>query len=113
MWHRERAQHWRTEHRAWHQRGGYRGYVIPVQHFRTHFGRGHYFRIYRGPVMVYEGRPRFQYGGYWISMVDPWPETWAPTWYETDDVYVDYVNDGYYLYNRRHPGIAIAVNISL
>jgi hypothetical protein len=26
---------------------------------------------------------------------------------------VDYVNDGYYMFNRRHPGIAIAVNVSL
>jgi hypothetical protein len=45
-------------------------------------------------------------------MVDPWPEYWARTWYETDDVYVDYVNDGYYMYNRRHPGVAIAVNVA-
>jgi hypothetical protein len=26
---------------------------------------------------------------------------------------VDYVNDGYYLYNRQHPGIAIAVDVTL
>jgi len=26
---------------------------------------------------------------------------------------VDYVNDGYYMYNRRHPGVAIAINVSL
>jgi hypothetical protein len=26
---------------------------------------------------------------------------------------VDYVNDGYYMFNRQHPGIAIAVNVSL
>jgi hypothetical protein len=25
---------------------------------------------------------------------------------------VDYVNDGYYMYNRRHPGVGIAVNVS-
>jgi hypothetical protein len=62
---------------------------------------------------VVGGYPRFQYGGFWFSMVDPWPEYWAHNWYETDDVYVDYVNDGYYMYNRRHPGVAIAINVSL
>jgi hypothetical protein len=34
-------------------------------------------------------------------------------WYETDDVYVAYVDGGYYMYNSRHPGVAIAVSISL
>ena len=42
------------------------------------------------------GYPRFQYDGYWVTFMDPWPEDWAPTWYETDDVYLDYTGDGYY-----------------
>ena len=63
-------------------------------------------------MIVVGGYPRFQYGGFWFSVVDPWPEYWSRTWYETDDVNVDYVNDGYYMYNRRHPGIGIAVNVS-
>jgi hypothetical protein len=37
---------------------------------------------------------------------------WAPTWYETDDVYLDYNGDGYYLYDRTYPGIGIAVTVS-
>ena len=49
-------------------------------------------------------------GSAWLI---PCPETWSPVWYRTDDVYVDYVNDGYYMFNRQHPGIAIAVNVSL
>ena len=56
----------------------------------------------------------FQYGGYWFSFLDPYPEFWGSTWYETDDVYVDYYNDGYYLYNRRYParpGIAISISL--
>jgi hypothetical protein len=44
--------------------------------------------------------------------MDPWPETWAPTWYDSDDVYVDYTGDGYYLYNRMHPGPGIAVTLT-
>jgi hypothetical protein len=112
VWQGHRAQHWQHEHHTWRERGGYRGYHIPEDRFRAHFGRGHWFRVHSVPIIVVDGYPRFQYGGFWFSMVDPWPEYWARTWYETDDVYVDYVNDGYYLYNRRHPGVAIAVNVS-
>jgi len=113
IWQRQRAHDWRREHRPWHARGGYHGYRIPEDRFRAHLGRGHWFRVHDVPVVVVEGGPRFQFGGYWFSVVDPCPETWSPTWYRTDDVYVDYVNDGYYMYNRRHPGVAIAINVSL
>ena len=50
------------------------------------------------------GYPRFQYDGYWVTFIDPWPETWPPNWYETDDVYLDYTGDGYYIYDRNVPG---------
>ena len=112
IWQRQRAHDWRREHHSWHERGGYRGYRIPDDRFRAHFGRGHRFRVHDVPVLVVDGSPRFQYGGFWFGVVDPCPETWSPVWYRTDDVYVDYVNDGYYMYNRRHPGVAIAVNVS-
>jgi hypothetical protein len=62
--------------------------------------------------MVVGGYPRFQYDGYWISAVDPWPESWGNDWYDTDDVYVSYVDNGYYLYNRSYPSEGIAINIS-
>ena len=113
IWQRQRAHDWQREHRPWHERGGYHGYRIPDDRFRAHFGRGHWFRVHDVPVVVVEGSPRFQFGGFWFGVVDPCPETWSPVWYRTDDVYVDYVNDGYYMFNRRHPGIAIAVNVSL
>jgi hypothetical protein len=63
--------------------------------------------------MVVGGYPRFQYQGYWISTVDPWPEYWGNDWYDNDDVYVNYADNGYYLYNRRYPsnpGIAISIS---
>jgi hypothetical protein len=113
IWQRQRARDWQREHHPWHERGGYHGYRIPEERFRAHFGRGHWFRVHDVPVVVVEGYPRFQFGGFWFSVVDPCPETWSPVWYRTDDVYVDYVNDGYYMFNRQHPGIAIAVNVSL
>jgi hypothetical protein len=62
--------------------------------------------------MVVGGYPRFQYGGFWFSVMDPYPEYWGANWYQTDDVYVAYSGDGYYLYNRRYanrPGIAISI----
>ena len=61
--------------------------------------------------MVVSGYPRFQYGGYWFSLVDPWPEYWPDDWYDNDDVSIEYLGDGDYLYNRRYPGDRIAVNV--
>ena len=59
------------------------------------------------------GFPRFQYGGYWFSVVDPYPEFWGDDWYENDDVYVVYVDSGYYLYDSRYPGRpGVAIRIS-
>ena len=112
-WQQHRAHSWESEHRTWQQRGGYHGYRIPDKYFRSYCGRGHWFRVYSLPFMVVGGYPRFQYNGYWFSFVDPYPEYWGNTWYETDDVYVDYVDDGYYLYNRRYthrPGISINIS---
>ena len=107
-----RATSWDTEHRSWAQRGGYNGYRIPDDRFRSYFGPAHYFHIYQLPLNFVGGYPRFQYDGYWVTFVDPWPPMWPATWYETDDVYVDWVGDGYYLFDRERPGPAIAITFS-
>ena len=107
-----RAHSWNDEHRGWGQRGGYNGYRIPDDRFRDYFGHDRFFRISRLPMLFVGGYPRFQYDGYWVTFMDPWPESWADNWYETDDCYLDWAGDGYYLYNPRYPGIAIAVTIS-
>ena len=60
---------------------------------------------------VYSGYPRFQYGGFWFGFIDPWPEYWSDNWYENDDVYIVYSEDGYYLYNRRHPRDRITITV--
>ena len=60
------------------------------------------------PKMV-EGYSRFQYGGYWFGFVEPWPEDW----YYTDDVYVDYADGGYYLYNPYYPGVRVEIIVVL
>ncbi|HEY1800526.1 MAG TPA: hypothetical protein VGG46_06275 [Terriglobales bacterium] len=58
------------------------------------------------PVIV-DNQPRFQYSGYWFAFAQPWPVDWS---YD-DDCYIDYVDDGYYLFDPVHPGIRIAVNV--
>ena len=80
---------------------------IPDARFRTHFGRDHAFRINR-PVMV-SGAARFQYGGYWFGFGEPWPVGWS----YTDQVYVDYIDGGYYLLSPVHPGVRISINVIL
>ncbi len=107
-----RAGSWRDEHQNWSQRGGYNGYRIPDARFRLYFGRDHFFRIYGLPLVFVGGQPRFQYDGYWVTIIDPWPESWGPNWYETDDVYLDNTGDGYYLYDRNYPDYPIAVTVS-
>jgi hypothetical protein len=112
-WQGDRAHNWQSEHRDWQQRGGYNGYRVPDDRFRSDYGQDHGFRIYSLPVMYVGGHRRFQYGGYWFGLVDPWPEYWSNNWYDSDDVYVDYYGDGYYLYDRRYPGDRIAISFYL
>ena len=112
-WQQQRAKSWESDHRTWQQRGGYHGYRIPNARFRGYFGPEHGFRIYGLPFLVVRGHPRFRYRGYWFSPVDPWPESWANNWYDTDDVYITYTDNGYYLFDRIHPESGIAISISL
>ena len=110
-WTDHRAHNWKSEHRDWKERGGYDGYRIPEDRYRGYFGAEHSFRIYTYPVEIVGGDPRFQYGGFWFSAVDPWPEYWSANWYDNDDVYITYADDGYYLYNRRYPQDRIAISV--
>ena len=110
-WQDHRAHNWKSEHRDWQQRGGYNGYRIPEDRYRGYFGPDHGFRINSYPVMVVGGYPRFQYGGFWFGVVDPWPEYWSDDWYDNDDVYIEYSGDGYYMYNRRYPRDRIAISV--
>lgn len=109
-WNGHRTEQWQNQRRTWAQRGGYGGYYIQRDRFDHYFGPQHMFRIRTRPTIV-GGYPRFQYGGYQFMMADPWPASWPQNWYSTDDVYVDYGGDGYYLYNRRDPGFSFALSI--
>jgi len=78
-WQQHRTGSWQSDHRTWQQRGGYNGYRIPDNRFHGYFGPDRAFRIEGLPFLVVGGYPRFQYGGYWFSLVDPWPGHWAPS----------------------------------
>jgi outer membrane biosynthesis protein TonB len=110
-WQQDGDRNWAADHRTWAQRGGYGGYYIPQNTYNLSFGSQHWFRMH-GQPSIYEGYPRFSYGGFWFMMVDPWPGTWAENWYSNDDVYIVYDN-GYYLCNRTYPGVSLAITVSL
>jgi hypothetical protein len=78
---------------------------IPDDRFRASFGSGHTFHVNRSQFAG--GSRRFQYGGYWFAMANPWPVGWL----YTDSVYVDYINGGYFLCDPVHPGVNISINI--
>jgi hypothetical protein len=80
---------------------------IPDDRFHSHFGREHEFHM-GNPVLV-GGYSRFQYNGFWFGFVEPWPDGW----YYTDDVYIDYVDGGYYMYNPYYPGSRFSISVVL
>jgi flagellar motor protein MotB len=82
--------------------GGTHGRISDA-HYASNFGSGHRFHVSQSD---YQHR-RFSYGGYSFGFVDPWPSDWA----YTDDVYVLYVDNGYYMYNPAHPGVRISISI--
>ncbi|HWJ46052.1 MAG TPA: hypothetical protein VNS62_00275 [Candidatus Udaeobacter sp.] len=79
---------------------------IPDSDFHAHFGHEHHFRP--GRVQVYGGRPQFTHSGFVFELVEPWPTAWA---YDDDDYYIDYVNDEYWLYSLRYPGVRLELII--
>jgi hypothetical protein len=79
---------------------------IPDSDFHAHFGREHHFSP--GRVQVYGGRPQFTYSGFVFALVEPWPVAWA---YDDDDYYIDYVDDEYWLYSLRYPGVRLELII--
>jgi len=88
--------------RGGHARPAGKGGHIPDDKFRAHFGQSHHFSA---KTVIVQGQPQFQYGGYPFEFIDAWPVDWA----YTDDVYVDYIDDDYYLIDLLHPGVRIVL----
>jgi outer membrane biosynthesis protein TonB len=86
------------------QTAGGRGSISEAK-FHSSFGSSHTFHVNRSEFA--NGSGRFQYGGYWFNVIDPWPVAWL----YTDNVYVDYLNGGYFLCDPVHPGVFISINI--
>ncbi len=76
---------------------------ISNAHYTASFGSGHSFHVNQGDY----AQRRFQYGGYSFGFIDAWPVAWG----YSDDVYVVYVDGGYYMYDAFHPGLRISLNI--
>lgn len=76
---------------------------IPDNRFRANFGRQHSFKVSR-PIVV-NNRQTILYGGYNFVLVDAWPAAWA----YTDDVYIDYIDGDYFLFDLLHPWMRIAL----
>jgi hypothetical protein len=93
----------RNQARNDHHGDANRGARIPDDRFHANFGREHRFAVNR-PVIV-ENRPRFQYSGFWFELSDPWPSDWA----YSDECYIDFVDDQYFLFDPVHPGVRIAI----
>jgi hypothetical protein len=90
--------------RAHEQHQAQRGKSIPGEKFRASFGHQHTFHVQRTQI-VNISQPVVVYGGYSFELVEAWPVDWG----FDDEVYIDYVDDGYYLFDPFHPGIRIAV----
>jgi hypothetical protein len=82
-------------------RAAHNGRRIRQEDFHAHFGRPHVFHVQR------RDDHRFNYGGYWFQYQEAWPADWS---YD-DDVYIDEIDDEYYLIDPIHPGIRILVII--
>jgi hypothetical protein len=80
------------------QAGHERGQRIPEERYRAAFGKEHRFH-------VRHAEPRFQYGGYWFEVVQPWPAAWVAD----DDCYLEEDGDEYFLVDMLHPDLRVEV----
>ena len=104
--HAQRAESQRGQAVA-NNRGSNAGHYgrIPDDRYREHFGRGHSFHM--GHPQFIGGYNRFQYGGYWFGYNGRWPYGWG----YNDDFYVEYIDGVYYMFNLRHPGFRLTLNL--
>ncbi len=81
-----------------------RGKRIPDEKFRASFGHQHTFHVQRAQI-VNSPQPAIVYGGYSFILVDVWPVEWG----FDDVVFVDFVDDEYFLFDPLYPGIRVAL----
>jgi outer membrane biosynthesis protein TonB len=80
---------------------------IPDDQFKAHFGRPHTFPVKQviTTTTIIPNQTRFVDAGYTFIILDPWPAEWLLT----DDCFIDYIDDEYFLFDVFHPGVRIAL----
>jgi hypothetical protein len=80
---------------------------IPDPKFKANFGRQHTFKVNRliNTTTIIPGQTQFVVTGFTFIILDPWPSEWL----FTDDIFIDFVDDEYFLFDVFHPGIRIAL----
>jgi hypothetical protein len=83
---------------------------IPDPKFKANFGKQHTFTVNRviTTTTVVPNQTQFVIAGYTFIFLDPWP----PGWLFTDDCYVDFVDDEYFLFDVLHPGVRVALFVA-
>lgn len=87
-----------------------KGGRIPDDKFKAHLGQAHAFHAKQviTTTRIVPNQTRFVYVGYTFIFVDPWPEGWLLS----DDCYIDYVDDEYFLFDAMHPGVRVALVVA-
>jgi hypothetical protein len=80
---------------------------IPDPQFKANFGKQHRFAVNRmiTTTTVVPNQTQFVYAGYTFIFLDPWPADWL----FTDECYIDYVDEEYFLFDVFHPGVRVAL----
>jgi hypothetical protein len=83
---------------------------IPDPKLKANFGKQHTFTVNRviTTTTVVPNQTQFVIAGYTFIFLDPWP----PGWLFTDDCYVDFVDDEYFLFDVLHPGVRVALFVA-
>ncbi len=79
-----------------------RGKRIPDEKFRASFGHQHTFHVQRTQI-VNSPQPTIVYEGYSFVFVDAWPVAWG----FDDPVFIDFVDDEYFLFDPLYPGVRV------
>jgi hypothetical protein len=80
---------------------------IPDPQFRAHFGKQHAFTVNRviTTTTIVPNQTQFVVSGFTFIFLDPWPADWL----FTDECFIDFVDDEYFLFDVFHPGVRVAL----
>ena len=80
---------------------------IPDPQFKANFGKQHAFTVNRviTTTTIVPNQTQFVVSGFTFIFLDPWPADWL----FTDECYIDFVEDEYFLFDVFHPGVRVAL----